>query len=319
MHCARADLPGLEAPGKAGKMAGKPGMVEEKKEKMLPLDFKYTSPFPPRGPGWPCLWCRLPASVERLHTNPPPPPSCLSPRLTLCSRPPPHLRAVVAPPLYHHLSPVFRLRHVCAGCRKSGLDPLGSVGLPRAPFDPLGSLGLPRAGDTDKERLQASQGGAAAESIHALGKAGRHRDGEGAGEGPSSRAPSRIEGPSSRAPSRIDAAGGGGEGVARSETNSERTGAGGWQDRVDFELLMRAIASRSGGPSVPNAAALQLDGAFWAQVEGLKDALGVPKLAQRAQGLEGVVEKLWGRFALFKAQILKSTPLVAVYSEHAGR
>ena len=200
---------------------------------------------------------------------------------------------------------------MCAGCRKSGLDAQGSVlpevRLPRAHFDPLGSLGLPRAGDAEKERLQASQGGAAAD-IHALGNAGRHRDGGGAGEGPSSRAPSRIEGPSSRAPSRIDAAGGGGGGVARSETKSERTGAGRWEDWVDFELLTRAIASRSGRPGVPNAAALQLDGAFWAQVEGLKDALGVPQMAHRAQGLEGVVEKLWGRFALFKAQILKRTP-----------
>ena len=244
----------------------------------------------------PTCFCRAPAYL-------PPSPAFLplttSYFLLPASTSSPCRRGSSAPSL--PLSPVSGLRHLCAGCRKSGLDPLGSVGLPRAPFDPLGSLGLPRAGDADKERLQASQGGAAAESIHALGKAGMHRDSVGAGEGPSSRAPSRIEGPSSRAPSRIDAAGGGGGGVARSDTKSERTGAGGWQDRVDFELLTRAIASRSGGPSVPNAAALQLDGAFWAQVEGLKDALGVPKLAQRAQGLEGVVEKLWGRFALFKA------------------
>ena len=55
MHRARADLPGLEAPGKAGKMAGKPGMVQEtpadRPEKIPPVDFKYTSPFPPRGSG----------------------------------------------------------------------------------------------------------------------------------------------------------------------------------------------------------------------------------------------------------------------------
>ena len=55
MHRARADLPGLEAPGKAEKMAGKPGMVQEtpadRPEKIPPVDFKYTSPFPPRGSG----------------------------------------------------------------------------------------------------------------------------------------------------------------------------------------------------------------------------------------------------------------------------
>lgn len=52
MHRVRADLPGLEAP--AGKMAGKPGMVQEtpadRPEKMPPVDFKYTFPLsPPEG------------------------------------------------------------------------------------------------------------------------------------------------------------------------------------------------------------------------------------------------------------------------------
>ena len=175
------------------------------------------------------------------------------------------------------------------GCRKSGFDPLGSVGLPKAPFDPLGSVGLPREHMADTAKVDA-----ASEPQEANARPDRQRDAARGAAGPSSRAPSRLDQAPSPAP--LGRAGGELRGAAGGVRKSER-----WQDKVDFDLLSCAVASLSGGPSVPNAAALQLDGDFWARIEGLKDAMGVQKLQQRVLGLEGVIEKLWGRFALFKA------------------
>jgi kinesin family protein C2/C3 len=72
---------------------------------------------------------------------------------------------------------------------------------------------------------------------------------------------------------------------------------------VDFALVKSALESlaqgQEGSTSLCNVG---VDQAFWTQVEGLREAIGLDKVEQHAKTLEGVVEKLWGRYALVRRE-----------------
>ena len=166
--------------------------------------------------------------------------------------------------------------------KKSGFDPLGSVGLPKKPFDPLGGGGHrpPAAEPVGKEP-------------------GREQDkATGAGREPE------------RERDRDAVVGGRDAGDSGRNSSLSVHKAHTWQERVDFSLLKSALkAVAEGSRNVPNAAALNLDTAFWAQIESVKEATGLPAVEERARGLEELMGKLWGRYAVFKAEDVQGVRL----------
>ena len=101
-------------------------------------------------------------------------------------------------------------------------------------------------------------------------------------------------------PKSIGLAGGKGRGGVTPPPAIGGAAGGTWRQLVDFEVLLSAINALQRGTAIPNEAELHLDTEFFAQIEKVKEAVGLPHAQQRAQGLEGVVETLWARFAAFK-------------------
>jgi hypothetical protein len=193
--------------------------------------------------------------------------------------------------------------------RKSGVDPLGSIGLPKkkSEFDPLGSVGLPNKKTSEFDPLGSvglpSKTAAPLPDPFAKSKLGGVG---GAGEGGAG-----VEGKREKEKDRDkdrererDRDRGGGGGVKR-ESKGET-----WRDKIDFTLLTSALVALANGSNhIANSATLEIDTAFWAQIEGIRETVGLPKIEQRAKGLENVVEKLWGRYALFQSEDVEGVRL----------